>query len=171
MASTRTASRWLERSHVCQRPVSYMCRRASATAPPLGKRRHGGRSARFSVPTGSAQPLERRPIVGFRLCENGVPHEHERIAGPLSLAGAVISAGMRARESLPRVALDENHLVKVPAHRDPLDSSLSGQQAQRMFHKGRTMARKWSLPTRQARPDNFSRQTAGIRTRRLRQGR
>ncbi len=101
----------------------------------------GAMASRF--PLEVLQPPEDRSIVGFRLADFGSPHDHDPIQGPITLAGAVIGAGMSARESLPRLALEPGRVVDVPAERDSLDFNLTGEEARAMFDVGREAARQW----------------------------
>ncbi len=101
----------------------------------------GAMASRF--PLEVLQPPEDRPIVGFRLADFGSPHDHSPIRGPITLAGAVIGAGMSARESLPRLALEPGRVIDVPAERDSLDFNLTGEEARDMFDIGREAARSW----------------------------
>jgi len=101
----------------------------------------GAMASRF--PLEVLQPPEDRPIVGFRLADYGAPHDHEPIRGPITLAGAVIGAGMSARESLPRLALEPGRVVDIPAERDSLDFNLTSEEARDLFDAGRTAARDW----------------------------
>lgn len=101
----------------------------------------GAMASRF--PLEVLQPPEDRPIVGFRLADFGSPHDHDPIRGPITLAGAVIGAGMSARESLPRLALEPGRVIDVPAERDSLDFDLTGEEARAMFDTGREAALEW----------------------------
>lgn len=103
----------------------------------------GAMASRF--PLEVLQPPEDRPIVGFRLADYGSPHDHDPIRGPITLAGAVIGAGMSARESLPRLALEPGRVIDIPAARDSLDFRLTGEEARDMFDEGRAAARQWFL--------------------------
>ena len=57
----------------------------------------GAMSSNF--PIGLAGPES--PILGFRLVGDGTRDAHEPVAGPASLARAVVIAGIRARYDLP----------------------------------------------------------------------
>lgn len=136
-------------------PVARAIRMSSAVpfifAPvPLTHRHAGGETVLMSdgamasrFPLEVLQPPQGRPIVGFRLAPFGAPHEHPPIRGPITLAGSVIGAGMSARESLPRLALEPGKVLEVPAERDSLDFDLTGEEAGAMFDVGRTVGREW----------------------------
>lgn len=77
-----------------------------------------------------------REVIGFRLAETRAPHVHHRIRGPLSLAAAVVTSGITAREHLPVLCADIGTTITVTIDRDPLDFNLTPQQARAMFDVG-----------------------------------
>ena len=79
------------------------------------------------------------PIVGFRLVASDDRHDHHHIRGPLSLARAVVVAGVRARYALPRVIDKEAHVIEVPVDTD-LDFEMSARHARIVFERGRRAA-------------------------------
>jgi len=130
--------------------------RMSAAVPflfvpvPLTHRKAGGETVLMAdgamasrFPLEVMQPPEDRPIVGFRLADFGLPHDHEPIRGPITLASAVIGAGMSARENLPRLALEPGRVIEVPAERDSLDFDLTCEEAGALFDIGRKSAAGW----------------------------
>lgn len=119
-------------------PVALMHQHAAGETVLLAD---GAMASRF--PLEVMQPPEDRPIVGFRLADFGSPHDHAPIRGPITLAGAVIGAGMSARETLPRLALEPGRVIDVPAERDSLDFDLTSDEAREMFDIGRATTRAW----------------------------
>lgn len=94
----------------------------------------GGLAAKFPiqiVPAGTA-------MLGFRLTSSGTEHVHHPISGPFSLAGAVMLAGMTARESLPVLCRDVGNTVEITVDRAPLDFDLSPAEAAGMFDTARS---------------------------------
>ncbi len=76
------------------------------------------------------------PVVGFRLVGNPEKHGHHEIKGPLSLAAAVISAGMGARETLPNLCSGLRRVVKVPIDHNALDFKIDRNKALELFDIG-----------------------------------
>jgi NTE family protein len=99
----------------------------------------GALASRFPLEVVKSRPQV--PTVGFRFVEG--PHEHNEIVGPLSLATAVIQAGMSARETLPRPVVAFDYIVDVPANVIPLQFDLSGEDAVRLFDHGYEAAERW----------------------------
>lgn len=92
----------------------------------------GAFAARYPV-----QLVERdHPTIGFRLVPPAGVHEHHRIRGPISLAAAVISAGMTARETLPVLCRDANIVVEITSDHASLDFDLAPNTARSMFEAG-----------------------------------
>jgi NTE family protein len=79
------------------------------------------------------------PIYGFRLITTHTEHPHEHIAGPASLARAVVVAGIRARYDLPRLRMSGANIVEVPVSAD-LDFDMGGSQARAAFDRAREVA-------------------------------
>ena len=91
----------------------------------------GAFAARFP-----AQVADRgRPVMGFRMVPRG-RHPHHDVRGPLSLAAAVMSAGMTAREHLPSSCPDLDAVVTIAVERPPLDFDMSSRQALELFDDG-----------------------------------
>lgn len=80
--------------------------------------------------------LSDTPVFGFRPFDTDDVHRHNDIRGPASLAGAVMTTGMSARETLPRGRFESVHQVLVPAHRDSLDFNVNRREALEMFDEG-----------------------------------
>lgn len=76
------------------------------------------------------------PIFGFRPVDIDEVHRHNDIKGPASLAGAVMTTGMSARETLPRGRFESVHQILVPTRRDSLDFNIGRKQALAMFDEG-----------------------------------
>lgn len=76
------------------------------------------------------------PVFGFRLVDGEDVHRHNHIQGPASLAGAVMTTGMSARETLPRGRFESVHQILVPSRRDSMDFNLSKREALEMFDDG-----------------------------------
>ncbi len=76
------------------------------------------------------------PVFGFRSVDVEDIHRHNEIRGPASLAAAVMTTGMSARETLPRGRFESVHQILVPTRRDSLDFNLSSKQALAMFDEG-----------------------------------
>lgn len=81
------------------------------------------------------------PSLGFRLVTPTEPHPHRRIRGPISLAVAVIGAGMSARETLPMLCRDVGLVVEISVDHDSLDFDLDTPAARALFESGRRQAR------------------------------
>lgn len=75
-------------------------------------------------------------LLGFRLAESSTPHVHHRIRGPLSLAAAVVTSGITAREHLPVLCADIARTIVITVDRNPLDFDLTSRQATGMFDLG-----------------------------------
>lgn len=99
----------------------------------------GALASRFPLEVVKSQP--EIPTVGFRFVEG--PHEHNEIVGPLSLATAVIQAGMSARETLPRPVVAFDYIVDVPANIIPLQFDLTPDQAADLYDKGYKASARW----------------------------
>lgn len=80
-----------------------------------------------------------RPILGFRLINDGTAHPHETIAGPATLARAVVIAGIRARYDLPRDPVAGATIVEVPVAAE-LDFDMDNTEARAVFDRGRSSA-------------------------------
>ena len=76
------------------------------------------------------------PVFGFRPVDVDDTHHHNEIHGPASLAAAVMTTGMSARETLPRGRFESVHQILVPTKRDSLDFNLTSKQALIMFDEG-----------------------------------
>ncbi len=76
------------------------------------------------------------PVFGFRPVDIDEIHRHNEIRGPASLAAAVMTTGMSARETLPRGRFESVRQILVPTRRDSLDFNLTGKQALAMFDEG-----------------------------------
>lgn len=76
------------------------------------------------------------PVFGFRPLDIDDVHRHNDIRGPASLAGAVMTTGMSARETLPRGRFESVHQILVPARRDSLDFNVNRREALEMFDEG-----------------------------------
>lgn len=96
----------------------------------------GAMAARFPaqlVPPGSSS-------IGFRLRLPPDRHLHQTIRGPVSLATAVIGAGISAREDLPSFCGPLDHVVEVIVDHDSLDFDITPTRAARLFDLGYTAA-------------------------------
>jgi len=92
----------------------------------------GAMAARFPV-----QLVPRGPTsVGFRLRLPPDRHPHHTIRGPVSLAMAVIGAGITAREDLPPVCGPLDRLVEVEVDQDSLDFDVTPRRAEEIFEMG-----------------------------------
>jgi NTE family protein len=76
------------------------------------------------------------PVFGFRPLDVAETHRHNEVRGPASLAAAVMTTGMSARETLPRGRFESVHQILVPTRRDSLDFNLTSKQALTMFDTG-----------------------------------
>jgi len=76
------------------------------------------------------------PVFGFRPVDTEDVHRHNDIRGPASLAGAVMTTGMSARETLPRGRFESVLQILVPSRRDSLDFNLNRREALEMFDEG-----------------------------------
>lgn len=81
------------------------------------------------------------PVLGFRLVLDDTGHDarHLKVRGPLTLARSVVTAGIRARYSLPRPPEPGVSVVQVPVRND-LDFDMSGDQARAVFDRARSAA-------------------------------
>lgn len=92
----------------------------------------GAMTARFP-----AQLVPRNPSsIGFRLRPPPDHHPHHDIKGPVSLATAVIGAGISAREDLPPLCGPLERLIEVVVEHDSLDFDVSPTQAADLFDLG-----------------------------------
>lgn len=92
----------------------------------------GAMAARFPV-----QLVPRKPTtIGFRLRLPEDFHQHHRIRGPVSLATAVIGAGITAREDLPVLCGSLDRVVEVEVDQDSLDFDISEARAAELFDIG-----------------------------------
>lgn len=98
----------------------------------------GALAAKF--PSQLADSSSGLPVVGFRLGKRLEDYPHQVIRGPMSLAAAVISAGMSAGESLPNLCSGLANVVSVVIERESLDFDISSDQAVAMFDLGRDAA-------------------------------
>ena len=96
----------------------------------------GGLAAKFPV---QVVPLG-DPMLGFRLKPNGEDHAHREINGPVTLAAAVMVAGMTARESLPVLCREIGNTVEIPVDHPALDFDLTPSRAASMFHAAKNSA-------------------------------
>ena len=85
-----------------------------------------------NYPLGLADPSTR--IIGFRLVGDDREHPHQKIAGPASLARAVVLSGIRARYSLPRYFIADSDAIQVPVTAD-LDFDMDGDEARAAFDR------------------------------------
>jgi NTE family protein len=98
----------------------------------------GAITARFP-----AQLVPRNPAsVGFRLRPPPDHHPHHEIKGPVSLATAVIGAGISAREDLPPMCGPLDRVVEVVVDHDSLDFDVSPALAAELFDIGYAAALK-----------------------------
>ena len=58
------------------------------------------------------------------------------LAGAASLAAAVVSSGMAARQTLPILCNNLDRVVAIAVDRDPLDFNLTRREAGAMFDHG-----------------------------------
>ena len=96
----------------------------------------GAFAARFPIQV--AEPGSN--TLGFKLVSDPAAHDHRRIRGPLSLAAAVIAAGMTAREALPVLCRDAATTIEISVDRHSLDFALNPDEAHRLFHAARVSA-------------------------------
>lgn len=92
----------------------------------------GAMTARFPaqlVPRNSSS-------IGFRLRPPPGHHPHHEIKGPVSLATAVIGAGISAREDLPPMCGSLDRVVEVVVDHDSLDFDVSPSLAAELFDIG-----------------------------------
>lgn len=118
-------------------PFLFSPIRLSRSGATTGMFVDGALAARF--PSQLAQT--RRHTIGFRVA-NAERHRHHEVSGPLSLASAVISAGMTARESLPSSCPSLDEMITVTVKRDPLDFDLTASEAADLFETGYHQARQ-----------------------------
>ncbi|MDX1744423.1 MAG: patatin-like phospholipase family protein [Halobacteriales archaeon] len=97
----------------------------------------GAMAARFP-----AQLVPRVPTtVGFRLRLPPDNHIHHEIDGPVSMATAVMAAGITAREDLPPLCGRLDNVVDITVDHDSLDFDVDPQRAAEMFEIGYESAR------------------------------
>ncbi len=77
----------------------------------------------------------RRPVVGFRIGA-GAGHRHRSVAGPVSLAAAVITAAIGATATLDSPLLHQAMVVDIPVDHDPLDFDVTPRIARDLFTAG-----------------------------------
>jgi len=90
------------------------------------------------------------PVFGFRPVDVSGLHRHNDIRGPATLAGAVMTTGMSARETLPRGRFESVHQILVETTRDSLDFDMTPGQAIAMFDEGYEAAERYLLETKLA---------------------
>jgi NTE family protein len=93
----------------------------------------GGLAAKFPI---QAAPTGPHPIIGFRLTDDSSAHAHRAVRGPASLAAAVVSSGMAARQTPPILCNNIDRVVAISVARDPLDFDLTRVEARAMFDHG-----------------------------------
>ena len=86
-----------------------------------------------NYPIGLADPAA--AVLGFRLDADNRDHPDERIAGPASLARAVMLSGIRARYSLPRPLAADTESIQIPVSTD-LDFDMDNEAAREAFDRG-----------------------------------
>jgi NTE family protein len=92
----------------------------------------GAMTARFP-----AQLVPRDPFsIGFRLRPPVESHTHYEIKGPISLATAVIGAGITAREDLPFACGPLEKTVEIVIDHDSMDFAIDRDRALEMFDLG-----------------------------------
>lgn len=96
----------------------------------------GAVTARFPVQLAARGPR----VIGFRLSSPPGSHVHIGVRGPVSLARAVMSSGISARESLPVLCGRLQHVVDLPIDRDSLDFQVSPKEAVQLFDEGYRVA-------------------------------
>lgn len=74
--------------------------------------------------------------IGFRLRLPDESHVHKIINGPVSLATAVIGAGITAREDLPPLCGPLARIVEVVVDQDSLDFEVTPSRARELFDVG-----------------------------------
>lgn len=97
---------------------------------PRGLFADGAFAARFPTQIANGDRM-----MGFRIVPRG-RHPHHEVRGPLSLAAAVMSAGMSAREHLPSSCPDLDATITVAVERSPLDFDMSRDEALALFDDG-----------------------------------
>ncbi|MEA1902308.1 MAG: patatin-like phospholipase family protein [Actinomycetota bacterium] len=97
----------------------------------------GAMAARFPV---QLVPRD-RSSVGFRLRPPVESHTHYEIKGPVSLATAVIGAGITAREDLPFACGPLERVVEIEIDHDSMDFDVDRTKALEMFDFGYNAAR------------------------------
>jgi NTE family protein len=90
------------------------------------------------------------PVIGFRPVDVEDIHRHNEVRGPASLAAAVMTTGMSARETLPRGRFESVHQILVPTKRDSLDFNLTSKQALVMFDEGYVSGTRFLAQTEMA---------------------
>lgn len=78
--------------------------------------------------------------IGFRLRHPPELHPHVTIKGPVSLATAVIGAGITAREDLPLMCGPLDRVVEIVVDHDSLDFEVSPSRASELFELGYSSA-------------------------------
>jgi NTE family protein len=78
--------------------------------------------------------------IGFRLRFPTESHHHKTINGPVSLATAVIGAGITAREDLPPVCGPLTQTAKIVVDQDSLDFDVAPARALGLFDVGYSAA-------------------------------
>jgi NTE family protein len=92
----------------------------------------GAMTARFP-----AQLVPRTPAsIGFKVRPPAGHHPHQEIKGPVSLATAVIGAGISAREDLPPLCGPMDRVVEVVVDHETLDFDVSPRVAGTLFDTG-----------------------------------
>ena len=92
------------------------------------------------------------PVFGFRPIDVDDVHHHNEVRGPASLAAAVMTTGMSARETLPRGRFESVHQILVPTKRDSLDFNLTSKQALVMFDEGHEAGTRFLAEAKMAAP-------------------
>ncbi len=106
----------------------------------------GALTTNFPLLVARWSPVE--PIIGFRFREQESP-KRSTLWGPAALARAVVTAGIKAADTLHAPERDGLLIVKVPIDRDPLDFDVSPDHASALFEAGRREAQRlfdlWSV--------------------------
>jgi NTE family protein len=79
------------------------------------------------------------PVVGFRFLDAS-HHPHARVRGPASLARAVVTAGIRAADTISAGDAGDTLIVELRVERDPMDFRLTPADAADLFAAGRSAA-------------------------------
>lgn len=92
----------------------------------------GAMAARYPV-----QLVPRVPgSIGFRLKPSPHTHVHHEIRGPVSLATAVIGAGITAREDLPLACGPLERVIEIVVEHDSMDFDIDRKRAGELFDVG-----------------------------------